>query len=220
MQDLFELHPFDLHDLEAEKVALGAHAVVLRRFAGDVETELLADLRAVALRAPFRNMVTPGGYTMSVAMTNCGTAGWVTDLSGYRYTKQDPITSNPWPVMPAIFLSLATRAATTAGFGDFLPDACLINRYAPGTKLSLHQDKNETDFTAPIVSVSLGLPAKFLFGGLRRNDRVMRLELRHGDVVVWGRIQRLAYHGVDTLKDGEHPLTGRCRFNLTFRKAF
>src|SRR5215469_16670912 len=215
MRDLF-----DTQHCDSEKVALGTDAVVLRRFACDIEAELLAALGAVVAQAPIRHMVTPGGYTMSVAMTNCGAAGWVTDLSGYRYTRQDPLSGNPWPPMPAIFLSLATRAAATAGFGDFLPDACLINRYAPGTRLSLHQDKNETDFTAPIVSVSLGLPAKFLFGGLRRNDRVMRLELRHGDVVVWGRLQRLAYHGVDTLKDGEHPLTGRCRFNLTFRKAF
>jgi len=208
---------FDLHSSEKEKAALGADAMVLRGFASDIEAELLAALRAVTALAPFRNMVTPGGYTMSVAMTNCGAAGWVTDSSGYRYTKQDPVSGNPWPPMPAIFLSLATRAA--AGFENFLPDACLINRYAPGAKLSLHQDKNETDFTAPIVSVSLGLPAKFLFGGLRRNDPVTRVELRHGDVVVWGRSARLAYHGVDTLKDGEHPTTGRCRFNLTLRKA-
>jgi alkylated DNA repair protein (DNA oxidative demethylase) len=212
MQDLFDLD-------QGEKVALGADAVVLRGFACDIEAEVLAALNAVAALAPFRNMVTPGGYTMSVAMTNCGLAGWVTDLSGYRYTRQDPVSGNPWPPMPAIFLSLATRAAATAGFEDFVPEACLINRYAPGAKLSLHQDKNETDFTAPIVSVSLGLPAKFLFGGLRRNDRVTRVALRHGDVVVWGRSARLAYHGVDTLKDGEHPATGRCRFNLTFRKA-
>jgi len=210
---------FDTHTPEMEKVALGADAVVLRRFACDIEAELLAALSAVTALAPFRNMVTPGGYTMSVAMTNCGTAGWVTDLSGYRYMRQDPASGNPWPPMPAIFLSVATRAAATAGFEDFLPDACLINRYAPGAKLSLHQDKNETDFTAPIVSVSLGLPAKFLFGGLRRNDCVTRVGLHHGDVVVWGRSVRLAYHGVDTLKDGEHPATGRCRFNLTFRKA-
>jgi alkylated DNA repair protein (DNA oxidative demethylase) len=214
MHDLFAPHSPD-----GEKVALGRDAVVLRRFACDIEAELLAALDGVTAVAPFRNMATPGGYTMSVAMTNCGAAGWVTDRSGYRYTPQDPVSGNPWPAMPVIFLSLATRAAATAGFGDFLPDACLINRYAPGTKLSLHQDKNETDFTAPIVSVSLGLPAKFLFGGLRRNDRVTRVELRHGDVVVWGRTQRLAYHGVDTLKDGDHPATGRCRFNLTFRKA-
>jgi alkylated DNA repair protein (DNA oxidative demethylase) len=210
---------FDLHVAEKEKVALGADAVVLRRFACDIEAEVLAALNAVIAVAPFRNMVTPGGYTMSVAMTNCGLAGWVTDTSGYRYTQQDPVSGDRWPPMPAIFLSLATRAAATAGFEDFLPDACLINRYAPGAKLSLHQDKNETDFTRPIVSVSLGLPAKFLFGGLRRNDRATRVDLRHGDVVVWGRSARLAYHGVDTLKDGEHPATGRCRFNLTFRKA-
>ena len=211
MQDLFD-------SVQEEKAALGSDAMVLRGFASDIEAELLAALRAVTALAPFRNMVTPGGYTMSVAMTNCGAAGWVTDSSGYRYTKQDPVSGNPWPPMPAIFLSLATRAA--AGFENFLPDACLINRYAPGAKLSLHQDKNETDFTAPIVSVSLGLPAKFLFGGLRRNDPVTRVELRHGDVVVWGRSARLAYHGVDTLKDGDHPATGRCRLNLTFRKAF
>jgi len=210
MQDLFD-------SVQEEKAALGSDAMVLRGFASDIEAELLAALRAVTALAPFRQMVTPGGYTMSVAMTNCGAAGWVTDSSGYRYTRQDPVSGNPWPPMPAIFLSLATRAA--AGFENFLPDACLINRYAPGAKLSLHQDKNETDFTAPIVSVSLGLPAKFLFGGLRRNDPVTRVELRHGDVVVWGRSARLAYHGVDTLKDGEHPTTGRCRFNLTLRKA-
>jgi DNA oxidative demethylase len=210
---------FDLHVAEKEKVALGADAVLLRRFACDIEAELLAALNVVIAVAPFRNMVTPSGYTMSVAMTNCGLTGWVTDSGGYRYTRQDPVSGDPWPPMPAIFLSLAARAAAAAGFEDFLPDACLINRYAAGAKLSLHQDKNETDFTAPIVSVSLGLPAKFLFGGLRRNDRVTRAELRHGDVVVWGRSARLAYHGVDALKDGEHPATGRCRFNLTLRKA-
>jgi DNA oxidative demethylase len=210
---------FDLHAREAEKVALGADAVVLRRFACDIAAGVLADLNAVTALAPFRNMVTPGGYAMSVAMTNCGAAGWVTDLRGYRYTSHDPVSGHPWPPMPATFLSLATRAAAVAGFGDFRPDACLINRYAPGTKLSLHQDRNEADYAAPIVSVSLGLPAKFLFGGLRRNDRVTRIALTHGDVVVWGRSARLAYHGVDTLKDGDHPVTGRCRFNLTLRKA-
>jgi alkylated DNA repair protein (DNA oxidative demethylase) len=210
---------FDWPSREREKFALASDAVVLRRFASDVEEELLAALNAVVALAPFRNMVTPGGYTMSVAMTNCGAAGWVTDLTGYRYTSQDPLSGNPWPPLPAIFLSLATQAAAAAGFESLSPDACLINRYAPGAKLSLHQDKNEIDLTAPIVSVSLGLPAKFLFGGLRRNDRVTRMELRHGDVVVWGRSARLAYHGVDILKDGDHPVTGRCRFNLTFRKA-
>jgi DNA oxidative demethylase len=214
MHDLFNL---DLR--EVENLAPGADAVVLRGFACDGAAALLADLHAVAARAPFRNMMTPGGYTMSVAMTNCGTAGWVTDLRGYRYAGDDPASGDPWPPMPASFLGLAARAAAVAGFEDFRPDACLINRYAPGAKLSLHQDKNEADYTAPIVSVSLGLPAKFLFGGLQRTDRVQRVELRHGDVVVWGRAARLAYHGVDTLKDGDHPATGRCRFNLTFRKA-
>ncbi len=214
MRDLF-----DRYARETEKVVLGADAVVLSGFAYDVVVELLTDLRAVTALAPFRNMVTPGGYTMSVAMTNCGIAGWVTDLRGYRYTRDDPVSGLPWPPMPATFLSLATRAAQAAGFEDFVPDACLINRYAPGAKLSLHQDKNEADFAAPIVSVSLGLPAKFLFGGLKRNDRITRVELRHGDVVVWGRSMRLAYHGIDTLKDGDHPATGRCRFNLTFRRA-
>src|SRR5262249_40402953 len=171
MQDLFDLD-------QEEKAALATDAVVLRRFACDIEAELLTALNAVTALAPFRNMVTPGGYTMSVAMTNCGDAGWVTDLSGYRYTRQDPVSGDPWPPMPAIFMSLAARAAAAADFGDFLPDACLINHYAPGAKLSPHQDKNETDFTAPIVSVSLGLHAKFLFGGLKRNDRVTRVELR------------------------------------------
>src|SRR5262249_55445022 len=161
--------------------SLGADAVVLRRFACEIEAELMTALEAVVALAPFRNMITPGGHTMSVAMTNCGAAGWVTDLCGYRCAQQEPRSGTAWPPLPQIFLRLATRAAASAGFEDFLPDACLINRYAPGAKLSLHQDKNETDFTAPIVSVSLGLPAKFLFSGPRRSDRVTRVELRHGD---------------------------------------
>jgi alkylated DNA repair protein (DNA oxidative demethylase) len=214
MQDLFDLIP-----PAAENVSLAPGAVVLRGFASAVAAALLADLNAVAAQAPFRNMVTPGGYTMSAAMTNCGTAGWITDRRGYRYTHDDPESGRPWPQLPESFRSLAETAAAAAGFTDFRPDACLINRYAPGAKLSLHQDRNEADYTAPIVSVSLGLPAKFLFGGLKRNDRVTRIELRHGDVVVWGGAARLAYHGVDTLKDGEHEATGRCRFNLTLRKA-
>jgi alkylated DNA repair protein (DNA oxidative demethylase) len=214
MRDLF-----DDHIREAEIVSLGPDTAVLRGFACNNDAELVADLHAVAARAPFRNMVTSGGFTMSVAMTNCGDAGWVSDSSGYRYARHDPISGDPWPAMPGAFRSLAVRAAEAAGFADFRPDVCLINRYPPGAKLSLHQDRNETNSVAPIVSVSLGLPAKFLFGGLKRNDRATRIELRHGDVVVWGRSMRLAYHGVDALKDGEHPMTGRCRFNLTFREA-
>jgi len=203
----------------AVTLAPGGDAVVLRGFALDVAPDVLADMRAVAARAPFRNMTTPGGRPMSVAMTNCGSAGWVTDRRGYRYTSHDPVSGDPWPALPATFGDLAGRAAAAAGFEGFAPDACLINRYLPGTRLTLHQDRNERDYAAPIVSVSLGLPAKFLFGGRERSDRVARIALAHGDVVVWGRSARLAHHGIDTLKDGDHPATGRCRFNLTFRKA-
>jgi DNA oxidative demethylase len=194
-------------------------AVVLRGFALDTERELMSALEAVVAAAPFRHMVTQGGQTMSVAMTNCGSAGWVTDRKGYRYQSVDPVTGSPWPPMPLSFLRLARSAAAAAGYAGFEPDACLINRYAPGARLTLHQDRNERDFTAPIVSVSLGLPAKFLFGGLARSERPKRLMLHHGDVVIWGGPSRLAYHGIDMLKEGDHPATGGCRINLTFRKA-
>jgi alkylated DNA repair protein (DNA oxidative demethylase) len=156
---------------------------------------------------------------MSVAMTNCGRFGWVTDASGYRYDPIDPVSGRPWPAMPGLFASLAARAAGEAGFPGYEPDGCLINRYGPEARLSLHQDKDERDFGAPIVSVSLGLPAVFLFGGARRSDRPRRIPLQHGDVVVWGGPARLFYHGVARLAHGEHPLTGCCRINLTFRKA-
>jgi alkylated DNA repair protein (DNA oxidative demethylase) len=164
-------------------------------------------------------MVTPGGFRMSVAMTNCGAVGWVTDRSGYRYSPVDPESGSPWPAMPGPFRRLAHDAAAQARFGTFEPDACLINRYEPGAKLSLHQDKDERDYGAPIVSVSLGLPATFLFGGLSRRDPQMKIPLAHGDVVVWGGRARLAYHGVSPLKAGHHPTLGACRINLTFRKA-
>jgi alkylated DNA repair protein (DNA oxidative demethylase) len=164
-------------------------------------------------------MVTPGGFRMSVAMTNCGTLGWVTDRSGYRYDHIDPESGVAWPGMPESFQALATSAAAAAGFGGFVPDACLINRYEPETKLSLHQDKDEKDFNQPIVSVSLGVSAVFLFGGLSRSDRPERILLEHGDVVVWGGPARLRFHGLLPVKPGFHPLTGRYRFNLTFRKA-
>lgn len=156
---------------------------------------------------------------MSVSMTNCGQAGWISDKTGYRYDSVDPQTGHPWPPMPVSFLRLATRAAAEAGFKEFNPDVCLINRYEPGARLTLHQDKDERDFTAPIVSVSLGLPATFLFGGLQRKDRPRRFRLENGDVAVWGGPARLTYHGIAPLADGEHPLTGRCRINFTFRKA-
>lgn len=194
-------------------------ACLLRGFALQNESALLVALRNVTARAPFRNMVTPGGYKMSVAMTNCGSLGWVTDRGGYRYDSIDPESGKRWPAMPEAFLNLAINAAREAGFPNFNPDACLVNRYEPGTKLSLHQDKDEKDFSQPIVSVSLGIPATFLFGGMRRADKTERIGLRHGDVVVWGGAARLRYHGVAPLKDAVHPLLGNTRINLTFRKA-
>ena len=194
-------------------------AVLLRGFAKPFEADLVTDIGHVVAQAPFRHMVTPGGHAMSVAMTNCGAAGWVTDRSGYRYDANDPEAQKPWPAMPPSFCRLAAQAAAEAGFGGFAPDACLINRYAPGAKMSLHQDRDETDFAAPIVSVSLGLPAIFLFGGSQRSDKPRRYRLAHGDVVVWGGPSRLFFHGIAPLADGEHALLGRQRINLTFRKA-
>lgn len=198
---------------------LGPGAALLRGFATPHETALLAGVQDVAARALFRHMVTPGGFRMSVAMTNCGALGWVTDRSGYRYDPIDPESGKRWPPMPAAFLRLAADAAARAGFDGFVPDACLINRYESGTRLSLHQDKNEQDLSAPVVSVSLGIPAVFLFGGSNRADKAARVLLSHGDVVVWGGPARLRYHGVLPLKEGHHPLVGDHRINLTFRKA-
>ena len=198
---------------------LSGAAVVLRRFARDKLLALIAVVNEITAGAPFRNMITPGGFRMSVGMTNCGRAGWVTDRKGYRYELVDPITGNPWPPMPDAFRHLAVNAAVVAGYPSFEPDACLINLYEPGTRLSLHRDENERDLTAPIVSVSLGLPAIFLFGGNSRSDRPRRIPLEGGDVVVWGGPDRLVYHGVAPLADGNDPLTGNRRINLTFRKA-
>ena len=198
---------------------LAPGAMILRRFALSRAAALLAGIDEVAAVSPFRQMVTPGGYTMSVAMTNCGKLGWTTDDRGYLYAPVDPMTGSVWPPMPAVFQALCHDAAVAAGYADFTPDACLVNRYAVGAKLSLHQDKDEPDLRAPIISVSLGLPAVFQFGGLRRNDPLKRLMLEHGDVVVWGRESRLFYHGIQPLKPGVHPQTGEFRFNLTFRQA-
>ena len=193
--------------------------MLLRGFARPYESALISAIDAIAAQAPFRHMVTPGGHQMSVAMTNCGSRGWVTDRRGYRYDANDPEAAKPWPAMPACFRELAGQAALQAGFDDFAPDACLINRYVPGAKMSLHQDKDETDFSVPIVSVSLGLPAIFLLGGLLRSDRPQRFRLEHGDVVVFGGPARLFFHGVAPLADGEHAQLGCQRMNLTFRKA-
>jgi alkylated DNA repair protein (DNA oxidative demethylase) len=215
MLDLFESSA----EVELQPEPLGPGAVILRGAAAPAAALLLAAVERVVDQAPLRFMTTPGGYRMSVAMTNCGEAGWVTDRSGYRYDAIDPLTGRPWPAMPPAFTELARATAATAGFKDFSPDACLINRYEPGARLSLHQDRNERDFGAPIVSVSLGLPAMFLFGGTQRSARPRRVPLVHGDVVVWGGPARLNFHGVMHLKEGVHPLLGPCRVNLTFRKA-
>jgi DNA oxidative demethylase len=198
---------------------LSEGAILLRGYAAEGLTALMDGVQQVLAVAPLRHMVTPGGQQMSVAMTNCGRAGWVSDRRGYRYDSIDPVSGHPWPQMPRPFLRIAVNAASEAGFPDFTPDVCLINSYEPGTRLSLHQDKDERDFGAPIVSVSLGLPATFLFGGLSRSDRPRRIRLESGDVAVWGGPARLTYHGIAPLADGDHPLTGRCRINLTFRKA-
>ena len=198
---------------------LAAGAFVLRQFAVDDESDLLEALEVVTAQAPFRHMITPGGFRMSVAMTNTGPLGWVTDRKGYRYSSLDPETGLAWPAMPESFLHLAASAAAKAGYPDFKPDACLINRYAPGAKMSLHQDKDEKDFNQPIVSVSLGIAATFLFGGAARSDKPMRIQLAHGDVVVWGGPARLNYHGVAPLKEDHHALLGGIRINLTFRRA-
>lgn len=202
---------------EREELAPGA--VVLRGFARGDDTALIAALHAIEREAPFRHMITPGGFRMSVAMTNCGAFGWVTDGSGYRYAAADPQTGKPWPRLPEAFMTLAQAAAARAGFVNFTPDSCLVNCYLPGARLSLHQDRDERDFAQPIVSVSLGIPATFQFGGIRRNEKPRRVPLAHGDVVVWGGPARLHHHGVLPLRENVHPLLGARRINLTFRKA-
>jgi len=215
MIDLFAEHDAGLRSHES----LADGAMLLHGFARDQATLMLNAVQDIAQAAPFRQMETPGGYRMSVAMTSCGKWGWITDPQGYRYTEQDPLSARPWPAMPEAFFRLASQAAAEAGFLNFSPDVCLINRYEPGAKLSLHQDKDEADLSAPIVSVSFGLPALFLFGGLKRQNPPMRLSLNHGDVIVWGGPSRLRYHAVLPIKEGLHFATGACRINLTFRQA-
>ncbi|GLR10746.1 DNA oxidative demethylase AlkB [Mixta theicola] len=201
----------------AEPLAEGA--VILRRRAREQAASLLAQVEEVAQRNPFHHRITPGGHRMSVAMTNCGDLGWSSDARGYQYSGEDSATGRRWPPMPPAFRLLAQTCAQEAGFSDFQPDACLINRYEPGAKLSLHQDKDEKDLRQPIVSVSLGLPAVFQFGGFERGDAVQRVLLEHGDVVVWGGPSRLRFHGILPVKAGIHPLAGAFRYNLTFRRA-
>lgn len=202
-----------------ERVELSQGAVLLRGFAASEVPALVEAVDEIQALAPFRRMITPGGHRMSVAMTNCGEAGWVTDRTGYRYDSRDPETGRPWPPMPDLLKKLAGRAAAAGGFSRFVPDVCLINRYNPGTRLSLHQDRDEHDYQQPIVSVSIGLPAVFLFGGGERTERPRRIRVESGDVAVWGGPARLNFHGVAPLRDGFDPLVGNCRINLTFRKA-
>ncbi|PMZ89875.1 MULTISPECIES: DNA oxidative demethylase AlkB [unclassified Pseudomonas] len=207
--DLFDAHPQQL----------AAHTTLLPGFALAELEPLLDALRPVLRAAPFRHMQTPGGLRMAVALSNCGALGWVSDASGYRYSATDPVSGKPWPALPRVLVELASRAAAQAGFEGFVADACLINHYLPGTRLSLHQDRDEQDYAHPIVSISLGLPAVFLFGGLQRSDRTRRIPLNHGDVLVWGGEDRLRFHGVLPIKPGVHPRMGERRINLTLRKA-
>jgi alkylated DNA repair protein (DNA oxidative demethylase) len=210
---------FDSAEVLPAREEIAEGAMLLRGFARPIQHHLLSAIDAIVAQSPFRHMLTPGGHQMSVAMTNCGGLGWVSDQTGYRYDAIDPATGKPWPEMPPVFRELAGQAAAQAGFAGFRPEACLVNRYEPGARLSLHQDRDEKNYDAPIVSVSLGLPATFLWGGLKRADRPARYRLVHGDVVVWGGPSRLTFHGVTPLADGEHALLGRKRINLTFRKA-
>lgn len=198
---------------------IGEQSWVLRGFALPRVEQLLTALKAILAAAPLRHMVTPGGFSMSVGTSSCGQLGWITDRSGYRYSSVDPLSGLPWPSMPAVFADLAHEAAAQAGFKDFHADSCLINQYVPGAKMSLHQDKDEKGFAAPIVSLSLGLPAMFLFGGFERSDKSQRIPLLHGDMVVWGGVDRLRYHGVLPVKPGHHPRLGERRINITFRVA-
>jgi alkylated DNA repair protein (DNA oxidative demethylase) len=220
------MHPntFDLFDdhepeqrLRTEQI--GEQSWVLHGFALPLIEQLLPALDAILAAAPLRHMVTPGGFSMSVGTSSCGALGWITDRHGYRYSSVDPLSDLPWPAMPEVFSALANSAAAQAGFADFNADSCLINCYVPGAKMSLHQDKDEKAYSAPIVSLSLGLPAMFLFGGFNRSDKSQRIALLHGDMVVWGGVDRLRYHGVLPIKQGRHPRLGEQRINLTFRVA-
>ncbi|WP_339533000.1 DNA oxidative demethylase AlkB [Pseudomonas mucidolens] len=214
-----DLFAEDTSQQPAGSEQMGEQSHVLRGYALPWVERLLPELRHVLAQAPFRKMVTPGGFTMSAALSSCGELGWSTDRTGYRYTPLDPDSQQPWPALPDSMCQLAVAASAEAGFTLFEPDTCLINRYVPGAKMSLHQDKNERDYAAPVVSISLGLPAVFLFGGHQRSDKTQKISLFHGDVVVWGGVDRLRFHGVLPIKEGTHPQMGPQRINLTFRMA-
>ncbi|MFG6203146.1 DNA oxidative demethylase AlkB [Pseudomonas retamae] len=214
--DLFADHE-PIQQARAEQI--GEQAWVLRGFALPEVDQLLSALDSVLAAAPLRHMITPGGFSMSVGTSSCGGLGWITDRKGYRYSSVDPLSGLTWPALPSVFAELARTAATQAGFTDFAADSCLINQYVPGAKMSLHQDKDEKAYAAPIVSLSLGLPAMFLFGGFERSDKCQRIPLLHGDMVIWGGVDRLRFHGVLPIKPGYHPRLGERRINLTFRVA-
>jgi alkylated DNA repair protein (DNA oxidative demethylase) len=213
--DLFNEFP----DINPQRIQLAENAVILRGYATDIAKDLIQSINLIIKQAPLRQMKTPNGFEMSVRTTSCGTLGWVSDSRGYRYEEKDPLTSKKWPIMPNLFLELAKNAAEDAGYNNFVPDSCLINNYEALAKMGLHQDKDENDFSAPIVSISLGLTATFLFGNHIRSTRPQQHRLEHGDVVVWGKSSRLAFHGIKPIIDGDHPLTGKQRINLTFRKV-
>ena len=201
-----------------EPIADGAW--LLRGFVLSEADQLINAIQQVASQAPFRHQTTPGGHVMSAAMSSCGDLGWVTDRQGYRYSSTDPLTDRPWPAMPSLLRQIAIEAAAAGSYEHFEPDACLINRYTTGARMGLHQDKDEDDMAAPIVSVSLGASIRFLFGGTARTDKAAGWTLEHGDIVVWGGASRLFFHGVAPLgKRAEHPTTGPMRYNLTFRKV-
>jgi DNA oxidative demethylase len=214
--DLFDDLPLPTEDLQT---ALAPGALLMRGFGRAGDVDILQAVESVIAQAPLRHLQTPGGYTMSIQTTRCGSMGWVSEPGGYRYAASNPGTQQPWPTMPPCLLDFAVRAATEAGYPDFVPDSCMINQYLPGTKLGLHQDRDERDLRAPVVSLSLGLPAIFLFGGLQRAGKTQRYRLAHGDVVVWGGPSRLAFHGVLPVAEGDHALLGRRRVNVTFRKV-
>lgn len=209
---------FDAGSLGLQE-AIAPGAWLLREFAASRAAEIMAAIQAISADNPFRQLQTPGGHRMSVGLCNAGRFGWHSDEAGYRYLTQNPATGRAWPAIPETLIKLAQSAAEAAGYPDFSPQACLINRYAPGAKMALHQDKDERNFAAPIVSISLGLPATFLWGGLQRKDRAQKLPLLHGDVLVWGGPSRLRFHGVAPIIAGQHPLTGALRFNLTLRRV-
>ncbi len=214
--DLFDDLPLAAHEL---RTAMAPGAVLLRGLGRADDVAMLAAAQTVIAQAPLRPMQTPGGHTMSIQISRCGSMGWVSEPGGYRYAASNPQTRQPWPAIPPGLVDFAVRAAAEAGYPGFVPDSCLINQYLPGNKLGLHQDRDERDLRAPVVSLSLGLTATFLFGGLQRTGKTQRYRLAHGDVVVWGGPSRLAFHGVLPVADGHHPLLGRRRINLTFRKV-